>query len=155
MRGKLHEVLAAKLPGRDLRYFVTQRGMFSYTGLSPAQVERLRAEHGMRVELSIQAERRVPPAAGYAIYRIAELALDNVRRHAGPCRAEVRLTSDAQGIRAEIRDDGQGFDTDAVRAHPPGTGLLLMESYTGGDHSLHLRITSSERKGTIVEILTI
>ncbi|WP_374593649.1 aromatic amino acid transaminase [Aquabacterium sp.] len=49
MRGKLHEVLAAKLPGRDLRYFITQRGMFSYTGLTPEQVERLRAEHGVYV----------------------------------------------------------------------------------------------------------
>ena len=49
MRGKLHEVLTAKLPGRDWRYFITQRGMFSYTGLTPEQVERLRAEHGVYV----------------------------------------------------------------------------------------------------------
>jgi aromatic-amino-acid transaminase len=33
-------VLAAKLPGRDFSYFLTQRGMFSYTGLSAAQVDR-------------------------------------------------------------------------------------------------------------------
>lgn len=118
-------------------------------------VERLRAEHSMQVTLTVQLDRRVPPGPGYAIYRVVELALDNVRRHAGDCRAEVRLTADANGFRAEIRDDGRGFDADAVRTHPPGTGLILMESYTGGDHSLHLRITSAVRKGTIVEILTI
>jgi len=37
-------VLSALLPGRDFSYFVKQRGMFSYTGLSPAQVDRLREE---------------------------------------------------------------------------------------------------------------
>jgi aromatic-amino-acid transaminase len=37
-------VLSARLPARDFRYFTTQQGMFSYTGLSPAQVDRLRDE---------------------------------------------------------------------------------------------------------------
>jgi aromatic-amino-acid transaminase len=36
-------VLSA-LPGRDFGYFLSQRGMFSYTGLSAAQVDRLREE---------------------------------------------------------------------------------------------------------------
>ena len=47
MRRSLHSVLAAKLPGRDFSYFLTQRGMFSYTGLSAAQVDRLREESGV------------------------------------------------------------------------------------------------------------
>ena len=44
MRQKLYEVLSAKVPGRDFSYFIKQRGMFSYTGLSPEQVDRLREE---------------------------------------------------------------------------------------------------------------
>jgi aromatic-amino-acid transaminase len=44
MRQALHGVLSAKVPGRDFSYFLQQRGMFSYTGLSPRQVERLREE---------------------------------------------------------------------------------------------------------------
>jgi aromatic-amino-acid transaminase len=47
MREKLHAVLAAKLPGRDFGYLLSQRGMFSYTGLSVEQVDRLREEHGV------------------------------------------------------------------------------------------------------------
>ena len=47
MRKSLHGVLGAKLPGRDFGYFLSQRGMFSYTGLSAAQVDRLRAEFGV------------------------------------------------------------------------------------------------------------
>jgi aromatic-amino-acid transaminase len=44
MRRALHRVVSAKVPGRDFGYFLSQRGMFSYTGLSPAQVDRLREE---------------------------------------------------------------------------------------------------------------
>ena len=47
MRRALHGVLSARLPGRDFSYFLTQRGMFSYTGLSAAQVDRLREEFGV------------------------------------------------------------------------------------------------------------
>ncbi len=47
MRQRLHDVLAAKLPSRDFGYFPSQRGMFSYTGLSAAQVDRLRHEHAV------------------------------------------------------------------------------------------------------------
>jgi aromatic-amino-acid transaminase len=44
MRESLHAVLTARVPGRSFDYFLTQRGMFSYTGLSAAQVDRLREE---------------------------------------------------------------------------------------------------------------
>ncbi len=47
MRRSLHEVLSAKLPDRDFGYFLTQRGMFSYTGLSAAQCDRLKDEFGV------------------------------------------------------------------------------------------------------------
>jgi aromatic-amino-acid transaminase len=47
MRRSLHAVLQAKRPGREFGYFLTQRGMFSYTGLSAAQVDRLREEFGV------------------------------------------------------------------------------------------------------------
>ena len=47
MRHGLHQVLSAKLPSRDFGYFLNQRGMFSYTGMSAAQVDRLRDEHAV------------------------------------------------------------------------------------------------------------
>lgn len=49
MRRALHSVLSAKVPGRDLGYFLTQRGMFSYTGLSAAQADLLRERHAVYV----------------------------------------------------------------------------------------------------------
>mgnify|MGYP003439894391 FL=1 len=47
MRQKLYDVLTAKVAGKDFSYLLTQRGMFSYTGLSPAQVDRLREEYSV------------------------------------------------------------------------------------------------------------
>ena len=47
MRRALHSRLAALLPGRDVGYLLSQRGMFSYTGLSAAQVDALREQHAV------------------------------------------------------------------------------------------------------------
>ncbi|MCC7040385.1 MAG: aspartate/tyrosine/aromatic aminotransferase [Burkholderiales bacterium] len=44
MRALLVERLRARLPGRDFGYVLAQRGMFSYSGLSKEQVQRLRTE---------------------------------------------------------------------------------------------------------------
>lgn len=49
MRQSLYDVLSAKLPGKDFRYFLTQQGMFSYTGLNPAQCDRLKEEFGVYI----------------------------------------------------------------------------------------------------------
>ena len=47
MRKKLYAMLKAKVPGRDFEYFLTQRGMFSFTGLTAARVDKLREEHAL------------------------------------------------------------------------------------------------------------
>ncbi len=47
MRELLHAGLTQALPGTNFDYFLTQRGMFSYTGLTPEQVDTLREVHGV------------------------------------------------------------------------------------------------------------
>jgi len=47
MRQELVNVLKEAMPGHNFDYLLKQRGMFSYTGLSAAQVERLREEFGV------------------------------------------------------------------------------------------------------------
>lgn len=49
MRRELHAVLVAKLPGRNFDYFLTQRGMFSYTGLTGEQADRLKTDFGVYI----------------------------------------------------------------------------------------------------------
>ena len=47
MRTGLVDKLAARGVAQDFSFVIKQRGMFSYTGLSAAQVERLKAEYGI------------------------------------------------------------------------------------------------------------
>ena len=47
MRQELVKVLKEAVPGGNFDYLIKQRGMFSYTGLSAQQVERLREEFGI------------------------------------------------------------------------------------------------------------
>ncbi|KQX05570.1 MULTISPECIES: histidine kinase [unclassified Leifsonia] len=64
----------------------------------------------------------VPPAIGAAVYRIAQEAVTNARRHAvGATRLDVDVSIDASGIRLEVRDDGIGA-APAV----PGYGMTGM-----------------------------
>jgi aromatic-amino-acid transaminase len=47
MREALVAGLERRLPGRDFAFVRRQRGMFSYSGLSAAQIDRLRSEFGI------------------------------------------------------------------------------------------------------------
>jgi aromatic-amino-acid transaminase len=80
MRRQLHDVLSAKVPDRDFGYLLTQRGMFSYTGLTAQQVDRLRDEHAVymirsgRVCVSGLTTRNVEPTADAIAAVIERLA---------------------------------------------------------------------------------
>ena len=114
---------------------------------------RMKEESGFVVDLEVESTRRFPAPVGFAVYRVVELALDNVRRHAGVNAARVRLTATEAGLAAEVRDTGRGFETASMRQNPPGTGLVLMEAYAARA-SLQLRIDSTRRRGTIIGIQT-
>lgn len=47
LRAKFVQAMEAKLPERDFEYILQQRGMFSYSGLTSGQVDRLREEHSI------------------------------------------------------------------------------------------------------------
>jgi aromatic-amino-acid transaminase len=47
MRAKLVEKIHERVPGSDFGFVVRQRGMFSYSGLTKAQVQRLREKYSV------------------------------------------------------------------------------------------------------------
>lgn len=49
MRVKLRAILEANLSDRNFDYITRQNGMFSFTGLTPEQVERLQSEFGVYI----------------------------------------------------------------------------------------------------------
>jgi signal transduction histidine kinase len=72
---------------------------------------------------------RLPPAVETALFRVAQEALGNVRKHAGGSRVHVALLRQERTIRLEVQDWGRGFRLSAARAGAgPGerVGLLGM-----------------------------
>ena len=86
--------------------------------------------------------RPLPIGAGLALYRIAQEALTNVLRHAGPSpRAFVQLTWTAHEVELTVQDDGRGA---AARGDGAGQGLAGMRERAtvfGG------RLTAGPRAG--------
>ena len=49
MRKLFTQKMSERLPDRDFTFIEQQRGMFSYSGLTPGQVDRLREEHSIYI----------------------------------------------------------------------------------------------------------
>jgi PAS domain S-box-containing protein len=92
----------------------------------------------------------IPDAAEVELLRILQEALVNARRHSDARHVEVILSANRRGVRAEVLDDGLGFDPAAVRE---GVGLagirervstlggkLEIESVCGGGASLKVEV---------------
>ncbi|MCC7083408.1 MAG: PAS domain S-box protein [Pirellulales bacterium] len=58
---------------------------------------------------------RLAPTLEIAIFRIAQEALSNIRKHSGAKRAQVELLQHGEWLRLIVRDWGKGFDPGAVR----------------------------------------
>ncbi|MDV2983831.1 UNVERIFIED_CONTAM: histidine kinase [Methylobacteriaceae bacterium AG10] len=87
---------------------------------------------GMGITVSVAAEvvgRRWAPEVELALYRVAQEALTNVRRHSSAKAARVRLATGAQGeLALEIENDVGEAPTLAVKARPftEGAGIRGM-----------------------------
>ena len=89
----------------------------------PAQLDELvTATDGATLQV-IGEPRPVSALVGLTLYRVAQEALTNVRKHAGPrARADVRLRYDADAVQLEVTDTGTG----APRRRDGGLGQLGM-----------------------------
>jgi two-component system sensor histidine kinase UhpB len=93
---------------------------------------------------------RLPPHVELVLYRVIQEALTNVARHANARHVEVWLTQEGARAVATIRDDGVGFDVEAVLASKErGLGLFGMQermTLVGG----RLQLSSWLGGGTLV-----
>jgi len=84
------------------------------------------ANPDIQVRLTIdKLPSRLPPEHETVLFRIAQEALTNIRRHARASQATIRLTNENGLVRLEIADDGIGFDTKQPPRHAVGSGLGL------------------------------
>jgi PAS domain S-box-containing protein len=102
----------------------------------PEVVDRLRSEP--------------PPDIRAILFRVAQEAIANARKHAEAGSITVTLSTEDGGVRVVVADDGSGFDLSALETPEPGhIGLATMierAELAGG----HCRILSEPGGGTTV-----
>jgi signal transduction histidine kinase len=116
------------------------------------EVEVLRGEGWQVTYEEDLGDQRLPLQIETALYRVAQEALTNVRKHAGRARVAVMLERDDGSIRLQVRDWGRGFDAGASKAKPrPGerVGLLSMQERVALLHG-RCTVTSDPGEGTRV-----
>lgn len=104
--------------------------------------------HGaVRTELEIEPPREV----GILLYRIAQEAVTNAKKHARATRVSIDVVSAGEGVSMRVTDDGVGFEpADLATPRPGHIGLstIVERAELAGGWA---RVTSSIQAGTSVE----
>jgi len=103
----------------------------------------------------------IPSHVETALYRLAQEAINNIRKHAGPCSVRIELRSDSAGeVEMTVNDTGEGFDFRGYEEARPQTsygllgmrervallgGCLDMFSSPGAGTSVHVRVPLDQR----------
>ena len=116
-------------------------------------LEEFMLDTGITYDLNNSLEEEPDSATRLVLYRIAQEALTNVRKHSGAGQVSVELARRNGGVGLLISDDGAGFDPDSAAIATPGhIGLSEMREraeMSGGK----LSVESSPGKGTRVSVL--
>lgn len=115
-------------------------------------VDRTRELGSPSVTIEGRFDHEPPLEARVLLYRIAQEALTNVRKHAKARNVRIALESEGDGAAMRIEDDGVGFDPTDIADVPGRVGLISMREraeLAGG----WFRVSSSPGNGTIVSFL--
>ncbi|MBI3151384.1 MAG: HAMP domain-containing protein [Chloroflexi bacterium] len=97
---------------------------------------------GLEIESSAQA----------AIFRIAQEALSNIRKHARTGKVRVELSAEDQSLRLRVQDWGQGFDASLIQQdEAEHLGLVSMQERAQMINGV-CKIESELGRGTRVEV---
>ncbi len=123
-------------------------------GLAPAlrmYLEQTDDQSATRFSLEDKLHAEPRQEARVILYRIAQEALTNVRKHAEAESAEIRLEEREGGYFVRITDDGVGFAVNGSSPAPGHLGLATMREraeLSGG----RLLVESAPQSGTTVEV---
>ena len=124
----------------------------SVPGLEQAlgtEVKRFENATGLSCELDVQLKSELPNSIVEAGLRIVSEALTNVARHAQATHAWVQVEETDRQLCLEIRDDGSGFDPEAVEAGHYGLlGMRERARLAGGG----LEVSSEQGGGTLIKV---
>jgi PAS domain S-box-containing protein len=151
---ELHEVVGRSIDRLRSLLFELRPGALDREGLVVAlrqYLEHTARETGWAVAVIDGLTREPPPDVRATLYRMAQEAATNARKHAAAGRVVVDVVSVGDGVEIRVRDDGIGFDPSKVEDARPGhIGLSTMierAELVGG----WCRITSAPGEGTLVE----
>jgi signal transduction histidine kinase len=89
------------------------------------EVEKLEQARDIRVSLDLEGDPNVlSPSQRIALLRVVEAALANVREHSDARNAGISIAVGRAGVRAEIVDDGAGFDVEDALLRAAREGRL-------------------------------
>jgi PAS domain S-box-containing protein len=133
-------------------------GLLDHLGLVPA-VEWLTAETSVTggIDASLKKagkERRLSPQVELVLFRIAQEALSNARRHSEATRVEVQIEFTPEKVRLEVADNGKGFELPKMLgelAARKKLGILGMQERARIING-SLSVQSEAGKGTTVSI---
>jgi signal transduction histidine kinase len=121
-----------------------------------AAVQRLTTDLAERHQLDLNVdfdglsdESRLPADIETVVYRVVQESLTNVTRHARAGRVRVAVIVTGGRLRAEIADDGAGFEPTPGKRRSLGlTGMVERATLVGGE----VNITSAPGAGTTVRL---
>ena len=99
--------------------------MLETEGLASALRARLAAvegRSGLKTQVFVEEERRLPIVIEEELYRIAQEGLNNVVKHAEATQVQIQLKYDENTVLLEMIDDGKGFEPETV-SQSGGFGL--------------------------------
>jgi signal transduction histidine kinase len=113
-------------------------------------VKHVGGQVGLHAEIRGQLTSEPPAEIRAILFRIAQEALANVRKHADASSVDVEVAERDGGIMLQVRDDGRGFDPATERPVPGHLGMSAMPEraeLAGG----WCRVDSAPGRGTVVE----
>ena len=127
--------------------------MLETEGLASALRARLAAvegRSGLKTQVLVEEERRLPIKIEEELYRIAQEGLNNVVKHAEATEVRIHLKYDENTVLLEMIDNGKGFEPATV-SQSGGFGLQGIQERVqqlGGA----LKIESATLKGTCLKV---
>lgn len=115
-----------------------------------------RSHANLQIQLQLMADgKKLPERVRLALFRIYQVALTNVARHANANRVDIRLALDAEKVCLEVQDDGCGFQVPGRliqlvrKGHLGLAGAAERAEAVGGK----LELESKPNAGTLLRVV--
>ena len=138
---------------RSISKQLTPTGL-PFFGLIPSLEELLQITHSRsKIKFTLRAdanaEKKADKEKKLLLYRIVQLQIKNIRKHAAAASATIQLQVRGNQLKLTVRDNGRGFDAARLKF---GYGFSRIQSLTEAfDGSFSVK--SKPGKGCVLEVI--